>query len=226
MSTNGAPRDNQEKFDTSKYYNDYQMLINEIESITKNRQGFGYAYADLEAVYKQIRPKLKERGFMIMQTVKPTNGEFRRSDSAVPVSKDKEGQITLSGRVEWSIPAYNLLTTLVHVSSGREIECELPLVMEDINPQDFGSALTYMRRYSLLVLLGIITDDDDGAQASKSRVQRQAPAKKPLPDDFEEAKKWLIECDKKSMYYGDVKNSQTLSAAEKQALINIIYPKG
>ena len=215
-----------EKMKTAQFYNDYQMLISEIESITKNRQGFGYAYADLEAVYKEIRPKVKEHNFLITQTVKIGAGEFKRSDSAVPVSKDKNGNVTLTTRIDWAIPSYNLHTEILHIPSGKIMTCDLPLVMEDINPQSFGSTLTYMRRYSLLVILGIITDDDDGAQASQSRIQRQYQEKPKLPDTFEEAKKWLIECDYKTKYYGDVKNSQTFSAAEKQALINIIYPKG
>lgn len=214
------------KLQDCKFYNDYQLLIDDIESITKNRQGFGYAYADLEAVYKEIRPKVKEHNFLITQTVKIGTGESKRSDSAVPVTKDKNGNVTLTTRIDWAIPCYNLHTEILHIPSGKLITCDLPLVMEDINPQSFGSALTYMRRYSLLVVLGIITDDDDGAQASQSRIQRQSQEKAKLPDTFEEAKKWLEECGKKTMYYGDVKNSQTFSVAEKQALINIIYPKG
>lgn len=215
-----------EKMKMAQFYNDYQMLISEIESITKNKKGFGYSYADLEAVYNEIRPKVKEKNFVIMQTVEKDSGEFKRSDSAVPVSKDKEGNITLSGRVEWSIPCYNLHTEVVHLPSEKMITCDLPLVMEDINPQSFGSALTYMRRYSLFVVLGIITEDDDGAQASQSRVQRaQQSTKRPLPEDFESAKKFLMETDKKTAYYGDVKNSDKFSQAEKQALFNVIYPK-
>lgn len=215
-----------EKMKIAQFYNDYQMLISEIESITKNKKGFGYSYADLEAVYNEIRPKVKEKNFVIMQTVEKDSGEFKRSDSAVPVAKDKEGNITLSGRVEWSIPCYNLHTEVVHLPSKKMIICDLPLVMEDINPQSFGSALTYMRRYSLFVVLGIITEDDDGAQASQSRVQRtQQSTKRPLPEDFESAKKFLMETEKKTAYYGDVKNSDKFTQAEKQALFNVIYPK-
>lgn len=218
-----------EKEKKEAYYTDYQALVDEIESITKNRQGFGYNYADLEAVYNEIKPKIKNHHFIIFQSVKLGTGEFKRSDSAVPVSKDKEGNITLSSRVEWSIPSYNLHTEVVHIPSGKILTCDLPLVMEDINPQSFGSALTYMRRYSLLVVLGIITEDDDGAQASQKRLQRQqgyGQQKKHLPETFEEAKKLITESENKTQYYGDVKNSKSLSAAEKQALYNIIYPKG
>ena len=208
------------------FYSNYQSLVDEIESITKNKKGFGYSYADLEAVYNEIRPKVKEKNFVIMQTVEKDSGEFKRSDSAVPVAKDKEGNITLSGRVEWSIPCYNLHTEVIHLPTYKTISCDLPLVMEDINPQSFGSALTYMRRYSLFVVLGIITEDDDGAQASQSRVQRaQQSTKKPLPEDFENAKKFLMETEKKTAYYGDVKNSDKFTQAEKQALFNVIYPK-
>ena len=44
-------------------------------------------------------------------------------------------------------------------------------------PQDTGSAVTYARRYSLLALLGLGQEDDDGAAASKST--SSAPQKAP-----------------------------------------------
>lgn len=41
-------------------------------------------------------------------------------------------------------------------------------------PQARGSAISYSRRYSMLAVLGIATEDDDGAAASKApRAQRQ-----------------------------------------------------
>lgn len=75
----------------------------------------------------------------------------------------------------------SLVTKLMHVS-GQWIESRHPLPKYD-RPQDFGSALTYARRYSLQALLCLSADDDDGAAAQKaSETKREpAPASRPTP---------------------------------------------
>ena len=59
---------------------------------------------------------------------------------------------------------------LVHGPSGQWIEGGLPLVLPDhgADVQRLGSALTYVRRYLLCMLLGIVAgdEDDDGASAT------------------------------------------------------------
>lgn len=46
----------------------------------------------------------------------------------------------------------------------------LPIGSQDVNnPQKWGSAITYMRRYSLTALLGIQEEDDDGNKAVNNR---------------------------------------------------------
>lgn len=54
-----------------------------------------------------------------------------------------------------------LITKVTHVS-GEQIESKTPL-MSGVKAQDFGSELTYMRRYTICALLNVVeTDDDDG----------------------------------------------------------------
>lgn len=71
----------------------------------------------------------------------------------------------------------SLVTRLMH-TSGQWIESAYPLGKYD-RPQDFGSQLSYARRYSLLALLGVAQEDDDGASAqearTKPRVEKTAP---------------------------------------------------
>jgi hypothetical protein len=56
-----------------------------------------------------------------------------------------------------------LTTALLHVS-GEFISSSCPLVFSDhMSNQDKGSVVTYMRRYSLAAILGLVTDDDDDA---------------------------------------------------------------
>lgn len=60
---------------------------------------------------------------------------------------------------------YVLTTRLMH-SSGQWFESQTPLLVESARNQEFGSALTFMRRYSLSALLGIAAEEDDDANAA------------------------------------------------------------
>ena len=65
---------------------------------------------------------------------------------------------------------------LMH-DSGEERTGTLPL--SGNTPQELGSSITYMRRYLLGCLTGIVTDDDDDASlAQKAATKRQAPAQR------------------------------------------------
>lgn len=59
---------------------------------------------------------------------------------------------------------YELVGTLLHVS-GERLEGALPLHGND--PQVIGGAMTYFRRYLLGSMLGIITDSDPDARATR-----------------------------------------------------------
>lgn len=65
-------------------------------------------------------------------------------------------------------------TVLLHTSGGRLFLGELFMPAIKLDPQGFGSALTYCRRYSLLAAMGLAPEDDDGNSASK------APPKKSM----------------------------------------------
>jgi len=66
----------------------------------------------------------------------------------------------------------NLSTNFVDLffghESGETLECgklHVPAAKQD--PQGYGSALTYARRYSLMAACGIAPEDDDGNAGSK-----------------------------------------------------------
>lgn len=65
-----------------------------------------------------------------------------------------------------------LHTTLMHVS-GEQINYHTKIDMTG-SMQDIGSRLTYMRRYSFAMALGIVADDDDDANiAAGNKVDRK-----------------------------------------------------
>jgi hypothetical protein len=60
-------------------------------------------------------------------------------------------------------------TVFIH-ESGECLECgrlHVPASKQD--PQGYGSALTYARRYSLMAACGIASEDDDGNAASRQK---------------------------------------------------------
>lgn len=61
-----------------------------------------------------------------------------------------------------------LKTSLIHWESNQAISTVFPVSGSD--PQKLGSALTYARRYNLLNLLNLSTEDDDGNAASVPQI--------------------------------------------------------
>jgi hypothetical protein len=60
----------------------------------------------------------------------------------------------------------SVLTTRLMHASGQWIASELPILAAAKKPQEFGSALTYARRYALAAIVGVASDDDDGEAAA------------------------------------------------------------
>lgn len=61
---------------------------------------------------------------------------------------------------------YVLRSILLH-ASGQWIESVYPLDPVKRDPQGLGSCVSYARRYSLMALVGIAAEDDDGNKASE-----------------------------------------------------------
>lgn len=66
-------------------------------------------------------------------------------------------------------------TVFLH-ESGQELACgKLHVPASKQDPQGYGSALTYARRYSLMAACGIAPEDDDGNAASRKEAKREFP---------------------------------------------------
>lgn len=55
------------------------------------------------------------------------------------------------------------IITLLSHKSGQWLKSELYLPQQSGNYQDYGSAITYLKRYSYCAILGIVADTDDDA---------------------------------------------------------------
>ena len=66
----------------------------------------------------------------------------------------------------------HIVTRLAHSGEFLMAEWSMPVSKQD--PQGYGSAATYARRYTLAAAVGVVSDDDDG-QAASEAPKKQAP---------------------------------------------------
>jgi len=123
----------------------------EVPVIHKGTTGYGYSYADLPTIFEVINPLLKKHGLGFTQAV----------DTFVEI---------LPAGNKTAIPVVN--TTVFHIESGESIESTTPIPTDvslgKMNPfQVMGSGITYIRRYALSSLLGLVTDKDTDAATPK-----------------------------------------------------------
>jgi hypothetical protein len=85
----------------------------------------------------------------------------------------------------------NALVTTIYHESGESISGSHPL--PDItDPQKFGSAITYARRYSICAILSITADEDDDANTASDRNSNSKPQNsKPQSQGTISREEWL-----------------------------------
>jgi hypothetical protein len=66
-----------------------------------------------------------------------------------------------------TLPGDNQLTGMLIHQSGQALTAALPI--HGTSPQQVGSSLTYMRRYLLGCMTGLVTDDDDDGRQAETR---------------------------------------------------------
>jgi hypothetical protein len=122
-----------------------------------------------------------------------TNPHFksRYADLAACVEAVIEGLnsagIALVQRTSLDDAGVTVETVFVH-ESGEMLECgklHVPAAKHD--PQGYGSALTYARRYSLMAACGIAPEDDDGNAGSKPAPKVTDATVNALLDDIAES---------------------------------------
>ena len=84
--------------------------------------------------------------------------------------------ITKCGLIFNQFPSPNgILSQITHAESGQFIRCFTPYNSTGKNSQEWGSLISYFRRYSLAAIFSLYADDDDGNQSSG--VTKSVPTK-------------------------------------------------
>jgi len=73
------------------------------------------------------------------------------------------------------------ITTILMHSSGQWIRGTLHLAPVKNDPQSYGSAVTYGRRYGLQAIVGLSADEDDDGNAATGNAPPKQPQKPPAP---------------------------------------------
>lgn len=78
----------------------------------------------------------------------------------------------------------NILKTIISdTESGEFIESSISLP-DNLEPQKMGSAITYLRRYSLQSMLFLQAEDDDGSTASPKNITKGQAYKTGIEQPF------------------------------------------
>lgn len=124
------------------------------ENAQFKNNGRASKYADLTAVWDACQGALEANGLAVVQGL---------------------GEV-VNG-------AMHMDTMILH-TSGQWLKAHSSIPLTKNDPQGYGSATTYLRRYALAAMMGIVQEDDDGNAASQP--VRQA-AKSATIDDGQRA---------------------------------------
>jgi hypothetical protein len=111
------------------------------------------------------------------------------AETAKPILQ-KHG-LAICQTFETACDGVSIITSLVH-ESGEYITGSLFLKPTKNDPQGYGSAITYGRRYAMAAILGIVADEDDDANAASAPANDAQPR---IPTPFD--KPWLNKTDAK-----------------------------
>jgi hypothetical protein len=119
-----------------------------IENVSKDKQAYGYKYADLASCLQAVKKPLADNGLSISQLV----------------TQDKDNKQVL-------------VTLLIH-ESGQWLKSIFGIenvVMKQCNSlQQIGAGITYARRYALSAIIGLTQEDDDGNSVPKFKKEEES----------------------------------------------------
>ena len=145
------------------------MVIRTSESIQKISAALAKALPEVQNATKDATNPHFRSDYASLQAVLATTK---------PVLAE-HGLVVIQGP-GWDGEHCTLTTRILH-ESGEWIETVAGTPVSKADPQGVGSAITYLRRYSLAAMAGIGQEDDDGNAASEKRDASGTPHRKAAP---------------------------------------------
>jgi hypothetical protein len=150
-----------EKNEKQSLFKSLAAFQQEVPVIHKETKGYGYSYADLPTIFDKINPLLAKHNLGFTQ---PIMGNCVK-------------------------------TIIFQTETGETIESltEIPQGVQLKGMNDFqvlGSAITYIRRYALSSILGLVTDKDTDAAGEQTKPSK--PILKADTEHFGKAVEYLM----------------------------------
>ena len=164
--------------------------------LAKKKDGYGYKYTELA----QINEYCENNGIKYYQEIE-TNEINGKDYMMTYVSEDGKDYIKHKG--------------------CQIVEATLQGIKNPV--QQYGSSLTYCRRYSLLMALGLSTEEDDGASCEikqSKKVEPQEDNKLILLSKFNELVDETNQDLEKILEYYKVKSNREMTPAQLKQAIN------
>lgn len=141
--------------------------------LLRNERAFNYQYADLSQIQDKIAPELETLKLLVMHKTKDEQVITQIINVENP-SEYEESSISI-GKInttrEWDSHKRD--------KEGNILETVHNIEVTEQDPQAVGSIITYYRRYNLLQLLDLKTEDNDWASASPRA--KNAPIRDDVP---------------------------------------------
>ena len=130
--------------ETKSLFKSLASFQQEVPVIHKETKGYGYSYADLPTIFNVINPLLAKHELGFTQ---PIMGDCVK-------------------------------TIVFHIETGETLESliNIPKEVELKGMNDYqilGSAITYIRRYALSSILGLVTDKDTDASKPELTIEHE-----------------------------------------------------
>lgn len=179
-------------------YKSLAAFQQECPTIHKGSKGYGYTYADLPTIFEVINPILQKNGLGFTQLIEQQS----------------------------------IRSILFHVETGEKLESvtDIPqdVTLKGMNDyQVLGSAITYIRRYALSAMLGIVTDKDTdaGGQQTKKAPQQQQKVKPNLVPDTSVWNKVVKRMIEEGLEINTIKQHYTLTPSNETEILKEVTDK-
>lgn len=146
-------------------------------AVKKNREGYGYNYADITDILAKVTAGMKKYNVSLIPTIVP--GTMTATPVEIEKTKpDKTGRLITTKKLETQVNA-EMIFKWVDDETGEFMEVPWVLVARQEDPsQAFGSALTYCTRYFLTSYFQIAQPETDvDTYITKQKQAEEAEAK-------------------------------------------------